>query len=84
MDALAGMQQAPSGPGAAQPSPVPVLTPDQFFDLCRGPPLQGSSLRRRVPTFEPLGPDEAPHAGMLLGIDAEFVALSHPQKVLRE
>ena len=84
MDALAGMQQTPSGSLAAQPSPAPVLTLEQFFELCRGPPLQGSSLRRRMPTFEPLGPDEAPHAGMLLGIDAEFVALSHPQKVLKE
>eukprot|EP00891_Asterochloris_glomerata_P001838 jgi/Astpho2/1838/e_gw1.00038.395.1_t len=37
-----------------------------------------------MPTFEPLGPDEAPHAGMLLGIDAEFVALSHPQKTIRD
>lgn len=78
------MQQAPLGLGPAQPSPVPVLTLDQFFELCRGPPLQGPSLRRRMPTFEPLGPDEAPHAGMLLGIDAEFVALSHPQKTIRE
>jgi len=72
-------------PASAEPdqqpaAPRPVLSRDQFQQLC----LEGSSpatgSRVQQPTFVPLSDDEAPQAGMLLGLDAEFVALSQPDR----
>ena len=58
----------------------PVLSRDQFAELC----LEGSSpatgSRVQQATFVPLAEAEAPKAGMLLGLDAEFVALSQPDR----
>ena len=63
-----------------QAAPRPVLSTDEFQQLC----LEGSSpatgSRVQQPTFFPLAEDEAPTAGMLLGLDAEFVALSQPDR----
>ena len=62
--------------------PRPVLTAAEFCELC----LEGSSpaTGSRTPqaTFVPLADDEAPQTGMLLGLDAEFVALSQPDRRL--
>ncbi len=59
-----------------------MLTESQFRELC----LEGSSpaTGSRMPqaTFVPLTEDEAPAPGMLLGLDAEFVALSQPDRRL--
>lgn len=45
--------------------------------------LQHSKVKLKKPTFKPLGPYEAPKAGMLLAIDTEFVAHSPPDKVFK-
>ena len=62
----------------------PVLSREQFEQLC----LEGSSpatgSRVHQATFVPLAEDEAPRAGMLLGLDAEFVALSQPDRRIIE
>jgi hypothetical protein len=44
---------------------------------------QGPKVRLHRPTFTPLGPAELPHPGLLLALDAEFVAYSPPDKRLR-
>ena len=74
---------------AAAPAPeymaAPVLTPEQYAQLCspadvlspqKGSPQRGPA--QAAPSFVPLGPDEPPGPGMLLGLDAEFVAVSLP------
>ncbi|KAK9843491.1 hypothetical protein WJX81_005692 [Elliptochloris bilobata] len=67
----------------AEPAPAPVLSWAAFRSLCAAPPLQASSLAFAPRTFEPLGPGEAPAPGTLLALDAEFVAHSPPDTVLR-
>ena len=69
-----------------QAVPVPVLTHEAFHQLCRAPPLQVSLLglsRLAGPSFWPLAPEEGPQEGLLLGLDAEFVAFSPPTKAFR-
>ena len=61
--------------------PRPVLTPAAFQALCCAPPVQPNRARLHRPSFVPLSALEAPHPGMLLGLDAEFVAYSPPEKV---
>jgi len=66
--------------------PTPVLRNEQFHSLCRQPPLQTAMLgvaKMGKPTFWPLLPSEGPAAGLVLGLDAEFVAFSPPSKALR-
>lgn len=60
--------------------------PQSFFALCRQPPLQASLVglhRLGKPTFWPLNAEEGPRPGLILGLDAEFVAFSPPRKALR-
>ena len=57
-----------------------------FHALCRQAPLQASLVglhRLGKPAFWPLTVDEGPRKGLLLGLDAEFVAFSPPRKALR-
>lgn len=63
------------------PPPAAVLTPDAFAALCAAPPLQGSMASGLLPrTFKPLDmAKEAPSKGMIVALDAEFVALSPPE-----
>ncbi|KAK9796711.1 hypothetical protein WJX73_008700 [Symbiochloris irregularis] len=60
--------------------PAPVLTPQQFQRLSNAAPLQGLKAGMEKPTFQPLAGHEMPVRGMLLALDAEFVALSMPSK----
>lgn len=62
---------------------TPVLTAESFLALCRSPPVQSPTVRLKPATFKPLEQEELPHPGMLLGIDAEFVALSPPDKAVK-
>ena len=75
------------GTSSAEPTQAPavarpVLTATEFYEMC----LEGSSpatgARTPQATFVPLAKDEAPAPGMLLGLDAEFVALSQPDRRL--
>ena len=45
--------------------------------------LQFPGSQYKPPTFKPLGQDEEPGPGTLLGIDTEFVAHSPPDRVLK-
>ncbi len=45
--------------------------------------MQGPSFRLDRQTFAVLRDNEAPKPGMVFGIDAEFVALAHADKVLQ-
>ena len=61
-------------------TPAPVLTAEQFRQLCQprqapSPEPQGPAA---APSFVPLALDEPPGPGMLVGLDAEFVAVSLP------
>ncbi|KAL0035726.1 hypothetical protein WJX77_000104 [Trebouxia sp. C0004] len=64
-------------------APSPVLTTDSFHALCSGPPVQGLSVKRHARNFEPLSPEELKAPGLLLGIDAEFVAHAPAEKVMQ-
>jgi hypothetical protein len=76
-------------------TPQPVLGPGGLQKLVAQPlgadhrhlhtnPSRGfNSGRQLKQTFVPFGPDERPGPGMLFGLDAEFVALSPPDKVVR-
>ncbi|KAK9820479.1 hypothetical protein WJX72_010776 [[Myrmecia] bisecta] len=75
------VSQADTDPTSVQPAPV--LTPEAFRKLCLAPPLQNASVRLHRPSFTPLGPDELPKPGALFALDAEFVALCAPEKVIR-
>ena len=55
------------------------LEPAAFRALCEEAPLQGAAGRPPRPSFRPLTVAEEPRTGMLLGLDAEFVALSQPE-----
>ena len=55
---------------------IPVWNPERAG-------AQAASLALAPRTFEPLGPSEAPGAGTLLALDAEFVAHSPPDTELR-
>ena len=63
--------------------PSPVLTADSFQALCSGPPIQGPSVRQHARNFEPLSAEELKGSGLLLGIDAEFVAHAPAEKVMQ-
>ena len=63
--------------------PSPVLTTESFQALCSGPPVQGPSVKRHARNFEPLSPEELKGPGLLLGIDAEFVAHAPAEKVMQ-
>ena len=72
-------------PGSAQPAqqpalPRPVLAREEFQQLCLEGSCPATGSRVQQPTFIPLAEDEAPRAGLLLGLDAEFVALSQPDR----
>lgn len=45
--------------------------------------MQGPTFRLDRPTFTVLRDNELPKPGMVFGIDAEFVALAHADKVLQ-
>lgn len=62
--------------------PAAALTSSQFRELCREAPIQGTASRLAPPTFLPLTEAEEPCPGLLLGLDAEFVALSLPDSRL--
>ena len=57
------------------------MTSADFQALCEEAPLQGPTARVS-PRIRPLTATEAPAAGTLLGLDAEFVALSQPDQRL--
>ncbi len=65
------------------PGPLPpAIDAAQFTALCTAPPLQGPNWNgpRR---FAPLDPQsEAPRPGMLVAIDAEFVAISRAEATI--
>ncbi|KAA6420138.1 MAG: PAB-dependent poly(A)-specific ribonuclease subunit 2, partial [Trebouxia sp. A1-2] len=63
--------------------PSPVLTTESFQALCSGPPVQSPSVKRHARNFEPLSPEELQATGLLLGIDAEFVAHAPAEKVMQ-
>lgn len=73
-------------------TPQPVLGPGDLQKLV-SQPLSAASrhlhtnpnrpMRPLAPTFIPFGPNERPGPGMLFGLDAEFVALSPPDKIVR-
>lgn len=80
------------------PSPTPVLSSEGFFRLCCAPPIQlqkQSTSASHHPhhthpppllhprPFLPLKPDELPQPGDLFALDAEFVAYSPPEKIVR-
>ncbi|KAK9865738.1 hypothetical protein WJX84_006968 [Apatococcus fuscideae] len=60
------------------PQPAPVLTPETFSSLCSAQPVQGANARLRAPSCVPLSLEELQQPQLLLGLDAEFVALSAP------
>ena len=62
--------------------PQAALSNAEFLRLCQEPPLQGPAAKLAPRSFVPLSDEEAPRPGMLLGLDAEFVALSQPEKRL--
>ena len=64
-------------------APSPVLTSEGFQALCRGPPVQSPTVKQHPPSFEPLTPEELSGPGLILGIDAEFVAHWPAQKVMQ-
>ena len=69
-----------------QATPAPVLSRQSFLELCKAPPLQKGLIgvsRLASPSYSPLTEEEAPRAGTLLGLDAEFVAFSPPTKSLQ-
>jgi PAB-dependent poly(A)-specific ribonuclease subunit 2 len=77
-DVTAAAAAAPPAP------PTPALTPAAFLALCAAPPLQPARARLHRPAFVPLSPSEdAPRPGTLLALDAEFVAYSPPERVVR-
>ena len=69
--------------------PKPVLMAEghqAFHALCRQPPLQAPLVGLhclKTPTFTPLSQEEGPQPGLILGLDAEFVAFCPPSKALR-
>ena len=62
----------------ASPQPAPVLTPETFSTLCAAQPVQGAHPRLRPRSCVPLSLEELQQPQLLLGLDAEFVALSAP------
>jgi hypothetical protein len=73
-------EESTRGDALPHPEPLPpAIDAAQFSALCAAPPLQGP----RWPgprTFAPLDMGlEAPRAGMLVAIDAEFVAISRAE-----
>eukprot|EP00208_Stichococcus_sp_RCC1054_P007145 CAMPEP_0206139688 /NCGR_PEP_ID=MMETSP1473-20131121/7013_1 /ASSEMBLY_ACC=CAM_ASM_001109 /TAXON_ID=1461547 /ORGANISM="Stichococcus sp, Strain RCC1054" /LENGTH=1376 /DNA_ID=CAMNT_0053533577 /DNA_START=121 /DNA_END=4251 /DNA_ORIENTATION=- len=78
-------QMGAAGAAVVEPvwQPPPVLMPAAFQQLCLAPPLQGPTFRLDRPTFTVLRDNELPKPGMVFGIDAEFVALAHADKVLQ-
>ena len=65
------------------PEPTPVLSPQTFCKLCATAPIQGSSSRLRPSSAVPLSLEELRPPQLLLGLDAEFVALSAPGANIR-
>jgi PAB-dependent poly(A)-specific ribonuclease subunit 2 len=63
--------------------PTPVLTPENFLNLCRAPPIQPNKTRLNRPTFVPLSPEEIPRPGDVFALDAEFVQYSPPERIVR-
>ncbi len=76
------LDAAAAQPGG-EPAPAPVLSWPAFRALCAAPPLQAPGAPLLPATFAPLGRDEPPGPGTLLGLDAEFVAHSPPDTALR-
>ena len=77
-DALAAAAALPPPP---EPLP-PAIDAAQFAALCAAPPLQGRGWQGPR-TFTPLDmATEAPRPGMLVAIDAEFVAISRARATL--
>jgi hypothetical protein len=73
-------EEGARGDALPPPEPLPpAIDAAQFSALCAAPPLQGP----RWPgprTFTPLDmASEAPRPGMLVAIDAEFVAISRAE-----
>jgi len=64
----------------------PVLTRQQFKQLCLSPPLQGPqphSSFKFVPLDTSPTSKEAPRPGLLLALDAEFVMVQPPERVFK-
>ena len=74
------MQQSKDQP---PPQPVPVLTPETFCSLCSAAPVQGFTSRLWPPSAIPLSLEELRQPQLLLGLDAEFVALSAPNASIK-
>lgn len=64
-------------------APTPVLSADAFLRLCRAPPTLSHTNRLHRPTFIPLEPHEIPRPGQFFALDAEFVAYSSPERIVR-
>lgn len=80
--ALLQVDDGSGDPGSAAPRPAP-LPAAEFRALCEEAPLQGAAGPWDFfSSFVPLTEAEEPRAGMLLGLDAEFVALSQPEAQL--
>ncbi len=73
------LDAAAAQPGG-EPAPAPVLSWPAFRALCAA---QAPGAPLLPATFAPLGRDEPPGPGTLLGLDAEFVAHSPPDTALR-
>lgn len=61
----------------------PVMSAEEFLSLCRTPSIQTSRSRVRDLSFEPLKDHEIPTKGSIFALDAEFVAYSPPEKIVR-
>ena len=64
--------------GGTLTQPAAALSSAQFRELCREAPIQARAPRPAHLSFVPLSEAEGPRPGLLLGLDAEFVALSQP------
>lgn len=76
-------EEAERGDALPHPEPLPpALDAAAFAALCAAPPLQGPNWGGPR-TFAPLDMSrEAPRPGMLVAIDAEFVAISRAEASL--